>query len=83
MKYAIRLHSDQLPKRLCGVFVGLGMIAIGLYSLIGSADQLDELTRDRAFWFGISAALIGLIAVIVSLTVKNLDNIWCRQPRRW
>lgn len=79
----MRLYTDQLLKRLFGVFTGIGFCAIGLYSLFGGGDALVELQQDRAFWFGVTAIIVGLIAVVVSVTVRYLDNIWCRPPKRW
>ena len=87
----ICIYSDQMLKRCCGVGIGVGFIVVGLYSVFAPllgiySDELHTLTagsRDRAFWYGICAILIGLLAVVVSLTVRELDNIWCRHPRRW
>jgi hypothetical protein len=33
--------------------------------------------------FGTTAIVIGIIAVLCSLLVKDLSNIWCRHPPRW
>ena len=88
----MRIYRDQLLKRCCGVVIGIGFISVGLYSIfapmVGMAADAELQTlatnsRDRAFWYGICAVLIGLLAVAVSLTVRELDNIWCRHPRRW
>jgi hypothetical protein len=39
--------------------------------------------HDRAMGFGVTAIIIGVIAVLCSLLVKDLSDIWCRHPRRW
>ena len=83
MKLPLRLYWDQPLTRLLGTLIGLGFIAIGCYSLFGSHWHHDIIVQERAFGFGITAIIIGCIAVIASLMVKKLDNIWCRPPRRW
>lgn len=80
---SMRLRADQLLKRTVGTLVGLGFLTLGLFSVFGSADLVHEINRDRAFWFGITSIVIGLIAIAASLDVKNLDEIWCRHPGRW
>ena len=42
-----------------------------------------EISYDRAVGFGVTAVIVGIIAVLCSLLVKDLSNIWCRHPRRW
>jgi len=42
-----------------------------------------EINGDRAMGFGWTAIIIGVIAVLCSLLVKDLSDIWCRHPRRW
>jgi hypothetical protein len=79
----MRLHTDQPGQRLPGVLLGLGFIAIGLFSLFGGGDDLDAVTRERAFGFGIAAVIAGIAAIISSLVPKDLSNIWCSPPARW
>lgn len=79
----MRIYTDQLGKRLAGVFLGLGFIGVGAYSVIGGIGHTDAFIQDRALWFGITALIAGIGAAVVSLTVGKIDNIWCSPPRRW
>lgn len=79
----LQIHLDQPVMRICGTLLGLGFVAVGLFSVLGSADLSDGVNQDRAMGFGLTAILIGLIAVLCSLLVKDLNDIWCRHPRRW
>lgn len=79
----MRVYRDQPLTRACGTLLGIGFILIGSYATLGGGDQVDELTRDRAFWFGVTAIIGGVFAILSSLCVKKLDNIWCRPPKRW
>lgn len=79
----MRIHRDQPLIRICGTLLGVGFLAIGTYAVVGSAGVADEIARDRAFWFGVTAVIGGIFAVLASLFVENLSDIWCRQPRRW
>lgn len=79
----MRIHRDQLLTRVCGTLLGVGFLAIGAYALVGSFDVADAVARDRAFWFGVTAIIGGVLAVFASLFVEKLSDIWCRQPRRW
>ena len=67
--------------RVAGSLLGLGFIAIGLYAIFGSPDELDPALHAHARGFGITALIAGGIAVPVSWLVKRLDNIWCAPPR--
>jgi uncharacterized membrane protein HdeD (DUF308 family) len=79
----MRIHRDQPWTRAAGTLLGVGFIFIGTYAIVGGTEVANEYTRDRALWFGITAIIGGAIAVVASLCVKKLDNIWCRPPRRW
>jgi hypothetical protein len=61
---------------------GLGCWAIGLFSIFGGSDTLPELNRERAFGFGITAIVVGLVAVIGSLA-SDAHRLWYCVPRRW
>ena len=68
--------------RVCGTLAGLLFLFIGCYALFGGGDAVDPQLRDRAFGFGLSAVIAGLIALPVSWLVRRLDNIWCPPPRK-
>ena len=80
---ALRIHRDQPVTRICGCLMGIGFVLIGAYALLGSDAVVSEVSRERAAGFGVTAVIIGVIAVLCSLLVQDLSNIWCRHPRRW
>jgi hypothetical protein len=70
------------PLRIAGSLFGLGCCAIGLFSIFGGGDRLPELNRERAFGFGVAAIVVGLVALIGSLT-GDVHRLWYCMPRRW
>jgi len=80
---ALHIHRDQPVTRICGSLLGIGFILIGAYALLGADAVVSEVSRERATGFGVTAVIIGVIAVLCSLLVEDLSNIWCRHPRRW
>lgn len=76
------LPRDQWPLRTAGCLFGLGCCAIGLFSILGGSDNLPELNRERALGFGVTAIVVGLVAVIGSLT-SDARRLWYCVPRRW
>ena len=75
------VRRDQWPLRIAGSLFGLGCWAVGLFSIFGG-EQLPELNRERAFGFGIAAIVVGLVALIGSLTA-DARRLWYCMPRRW
>ena len=73
---------EEGVDRVHGTALGIGYCLIGLYSLTGSFEQPDAVVRDRAFWFGITALVVGVVAVAVSWLEQRLDLVWCADPRR-
>ena len=78
----MKIHRDQLVMRIGGTLVAVFFLFVGCYALFGGGDAVDPQLRERAFGFGISAVLAGLIALPISWLVKRLDNIWCSPPRK-
>ncbi len=76
------IHRDQPAVRICGTLLGIGFLVLGFYAMFGAGEEVSEFAKDRAFWFGVCASVAGLGAVIASVGVKRLDNIWCAPPRR-
>jgi hypothetical protein len=79
----LRIQLDQPVMRVCGTLMGIGFVMLGVYSVLGAQELGADMRGDRAMGFGVTAIIIGIIAVLCSLLVKDLSNIWCRHPRRW
>ena len=77
----LRLGKDW-PLRLAGSLFGLACCALGLFSIFGGGEQLPALNRERAAGFGIAAIVVGLVALIGSLT-GDAHRLWYCMPRRW
>jgi hypothetical protein len=75
-------QRDQWPLRIAGSLFGLGCCAVGLFSVFGGGEALPELNRERALGFGIAAIVVGLVALIGSLT-GDAHRLWYCMPRRW
>ena len=74
--------GNQWPLRIAGSLFGLGCCAVGLFSIFGGGEQLPELNRERALGFGVAAIVVGLVALIGSLTA-DAHRLWYCVPRRW
>jgi hypothetical protein len=75
-------RDNQWPLRIAGSLFGLGCGAVGLFSIFGGGESLPALNRERAFGFGIAAIVVGLVALIGSLTA-DAERLWYCMPRRW
>jgi hypothetical protein len=75
-------RRGEWPLRIAGSLFGLGCCAIGLFSIFGGSATLPELNRERALGFGITAIVVGLVALIGSLTA-DAHRLWYCMPRRW
>jgi hypothetical protein len=75
-------RRGQWPLRVAGSLFGLACSALGLFSIFGGGEQLPELNRERATGFGIAAIVVGLVALIGSLT-GDAHRLWYCMPRRW
>jgi hypothetical protein len=75
-------QRGQWPLRIAGSLFGLGCCALGLFSIFGGGEQLPDLNRERATGFGIAAIVVGLVALIGSLT-GDVHRLWYCMPRRW
>ena len=72
----------QWPLRIVGSLFGIGAGLVGLYSLLGM-DEQPELVQERATGFGIVALVVGAVALIGSLTARDVHALWYCSPRRW
>ena len=79
----LRIHRNQPAIRICGTLLGIGFVLLGVYAILGAGLHDAEVVRERATGFGITAIVVGIIAVLCSLLVEDLSDIWCRHPRRW
>jgi hypothetical protein len=75
-------RGNQWPLRIAGSLFGVGCCAVGLFSIFGGGENLPELNRERAFGFGLAAIVVGLVALIGSLTA-DAQRLWYCMPRRW
>jgi hypothetical protein len=82
MRTRVPRLGKEWPLRLAGSFFGLGCGAVGLFSIFGGGDDLPALNRERAFGFGVAAIVVGLVALIGSLT-SDAHRLWYCMPRRW
>ncbi len=80
---SLRIHRDQPAMRICGTLLGIGFVLLGAFSVLGAGEMGEEISYDRAVGFGVTAVIVGILAVLCALLVKDLSNIWCRHPRRW
>jgi hypothetical protein len=80
--YRVRRQRNQWPLRMAGSLFGLGCCVIGLFSMFGAGEQVPEFNRERAFGFGVAAIVVGLVALIGSLT-SDAQKLWYCMPRRW
>lgn len=71
------------PLRVAGCLFGLGAWAVGLYSLTGGGEVLSEFGRERAFGYGVVALVVGTVAIVGSLVVRDVHALWYCAPRRW
>jgi hypothetical protein len=79
----LHIYRNQPAIRVCGTLLGIGFVLLGVYSILGVSAHHAEVVRERAAGFGITAVVVGVIAVLCSLLVRDLSDIWCRHPRRW
>ena len=80
---SLRIHRDQPAVGICGTVTGIGFVLVGAFSVLGAVELEAGINHERAMGFGCTAIIVGVIAVLCSLLVKDLSNIWCRHPRRW
>ena len=74
--------ARQWPVRLVGSLFGLAAAAVGVWSLLGGSD-LSALERERAAGFGVAALVVGAVALLGSLGVRDAHALWYCSPRRW
>ena len=74
-------RHDRPATRILGLLSGVGYGVVGVVAMTAPAELVPS-GHDRVFWFGVTAAIVGVIAVAASLFARDLDNIWCRHPGR-
>ncbi len=79
----MRLYRDQILKRLFGTFVGIGFFSFGVFAILVRGRAASDADAELALGYGTTLIVVGTIAIIASWGVKNLEEVWCRQPRRW
>ena len=76
-------RRDHLLTRLGGTVTGIGFFFFGAIALAGRAAPVFEAGGDGAWWYGMTLFFAGIVAIVVSWTVRDPNTVWCRQPRRW
>ena len=74
-------RGDQWPVRVMGALFGLGALAIGALILVEPGQT--ALTTDAAhFDFAAISIITGLIALLGSLLMPNVRDLWYCNPER-
>jgi hypothetical protein len=55
---------------------------VGLFALLGAGD-LPDFERERATGFGLAALVVGAVALLGSLAMRDAHALWYCSPRRW
>lgn len=71
----MRIGRGQCVTRVLGVCAGLGFLALGVFALAGG-QRLGGIAGDRALGFGVALVVVGIAAVVGSLTVADPSRIW-------
>lgn len=69
------LRRDHPVMRVLGIGMGLGFLALGLFALLG-APRLAAAEGSRALGLGLTFIVVGVVAVVASLTVAEPKRIW-------
>jgi len=74
----MRFGRGHLLTRMLGVCTGVGFLALGLFAVAGgrAADPAAAAAADRALGFGVALIVVGIAAVLGSLTVADPTRIW-------
>jgi hypothetical protein len=75
-------RGGQWRLRLVGSLFGVGACLVGLLTLLGASD-VSALERERAAGFGLAALVVGAVALLGSLAVRDAHALWYCSPRRW
>ena len=67
--------------RLAGSLFGLAAGAVGMFSLVGGGAAAPD--GERAIGFGITAIVVGGVALFGSLASRDANALWNCMPRRW
>lgn len=71
----MRRRGGHLVTRVLGVCAGVGFLALGIFAMAGG-QRVAGAAGDRAVGFGIALVVVGLAAVVGSLTVADPSRIW-------
>jgi hypothetical protein len=72
----MRLRRDHRGLRGLGIVTGLGFLALGLFALVGDPALAGLPARSRALGLGLTLVVVGIVAVVGSLTVVDPHRIW-------
>ncbi|MBT3332735.1 MAG: hypothetical protein HOK21_05435 [Rhodospirillaceae bacterium] len=77
----MRIYFDDLARRTGGALYGLGLTAVGVYSLSMVGEAPDAVLEDRTMWLGITMLIAGVVSFAMSWLTPDLSGVWCRAPR--
>ena len=81
MALQLRLRRDNLRLRIPGSLLGLALLAFGLFALLQAPAAPDPDMATRAVGYGLTLAVAGIAAALVSWLAPDLSGIWCNSPR--
>jgi len=71
----MRLGRGHLLTRTLGIGMGVGFLALGLFAVAGG-HAANGVPADRVLGFGVALIVVGVAAVLGSLTVDDPTRIW-------
>ncbi len=71
----MRLYRDQILKRMFGTFVGIGFFSFGVFAILVRERAASEADAELALGYGTTLIVVGMIAIIASWGVKNLEDV--------
>ena len=79
----MKIHTTGLGTRVSATLLGIGFLAFGTTAVVMSGSAPDAYLADRTLWMGLTFLVAGIAAIAVSWLVADLNNIWCKPPRRF
>ena len=80
---ALKIYRNRMVRRVLGTLTSLCFLALGAYALLGDDGAADAAAQDRAFWFGVTVTIAGVLGLAMSWLIREIDGVWCSLPNRW